>query len=156
MDTENIFITKSKFTELEKELEQLLIEGRTRIAEELDSAKAMGDLKENAEYHQAREDQAIMEERIGHIQHIIKHAQIIKGGKHSVVEMGATVTIARKGSSVKQEYQVVGSEESDAGAGKLSFDSPLVVGMIGKIEGDFFEFTTPDAVVLERKVIEVK
>ena len=87
MDQDKVFITKEKQSELEGELEQLLSVGRTEIAERLDSAKALGDLKENAEYHQAREDQAVMEERIAHIQHTLKFAEIIKGGKHKIVEI---------------------------------------------------------------------
>ena len=156
MNTDKVFITKEKYSELEAELEQLSVEGRTEMAQQLDSAKAMGDLKENAEYHQAREDQAVMEERINHITSVLKHATIIKGGKHQVVEVGAHVVVARKGSSARQEFQIVGPEESDPAAGKLAFDSPLVVAMIGKQEGEFFEFTTPSDETVEWKVVEVK
>lgn len=156
MDQEKVFITKEKKQSLETELEQLISVGRTEIAERLDSAKALGDLKENAEYHQAREDQAVMEERINHIQYTLKHAEIIKGGKHSVVEMGAKVTIARKGSSAKQNYQIVGPEEADASDGKLSLESPLVMAMLGKEEGEFFELVTPGGETVEWKVVEVK
>lgn len=155
MKQETVFITKEKLAELEQELDSLVTQGRTDMAKQLDSAKALGDLKENAEYHQAREDQAIMEERINHITAVIKNAQIIKGGKHSVVEIGATVVIARKGSSAKQEFAIVGPEESDPSGGKLSFDSPLVVAMMGKGEGEFFEFNTPDGETVEWKVVEV-
>lgn len=156
MDNNNIHITKEKFKAMETELEQLIAVGRNDMAERLDSAKALGDLKENAEYHQAREDQAIMEERITHIQHTLKHAQIIKGGNHATVEIGAKVTIAKKGSSAKQEYQIVGSEEVDPSAGKLSFDAPLVAAMMGKNEGDFFTFKTPSGETMEWKVVEVQ
>ena len=154
MDT--TYLTKEKFKELEQELEQLVTSGRTEMAQQLDSAKSLGDLKENAEYHQAREDQAVMEERINHITNSLKTATIIKSGKHTIVEIGAEVTVARKGSSTKMTYQIVGREEADPSEGKLSLDSPLVMAMIEKSEGDFFDFTTPDGDKVEWKVVEVK
>lgn len=156
MNEQKVLISKEKYDQLKVELDELVTKGRTRIAEELDSAKALGDLKENAEYHQAREDQAVMEERISSIQHTLKYAEIIKGGKHKVVEVGAKVTIARKGSSAKSEYQIVGPAEADASAGKLSFESPLVSAMMGKEEGEFFTFKTPGGETVEWKVVEVK
>ncbi len=155
MDTQT-YLTKEKYAEMEKELEHLTSVGRTEMAEQLDSAKSLGDLKENAEYHQAREDQAVMEERINHITSALKTAQIIKGGKHSIVEIGAEVTIARKGSSAKTTYNIVGREEADPSEGKLSMDSPLVQAMLEKSEGEFFDFLTPDGEKVEWKVVEVK
>lgn len=156
MKQEQIHITAEKHAELKKELERLSIDGRTRIAESLDSAKALGDLKENAEYHQAREDQAIMEDRINHIIAVLKNAKIIAPGSHAKVEIGATVNIARKGSSIKQTYQIVGPEEADPAGGKLSFDSPLVAAMMGKQENEFFKFKTPDGTQVEWKVVGVQ
>ncbi|MFW0870960.1 MAG: transcription elongation factor GreA [Patescibacteria group bacterium] len=156
MNQDKVFITKEKYDELKIEFANLTTNSRTEIAERLDSAKALGDLKENAEYHQAREDQAILEERINRIQSILKNAEIIKTTEHQQVEIGALVTIARKGSSAKQSYQIVGQEESDAQNGKLSHHSPLVVAMLGKKEGDFFNFTTPGGEQVTWKVVEVK
>lgn len=156
MKDNKVYITKEKYSEMEAELADLTSRGRTDIAERLDSAKALGDLKENAEYHQAREDQAVMEERINHIQSTLKNAEIIKSSKHTQVEIGATVTIARKGSSSKQTFSIVGQEESDASQGKLSHESPLVAAMMGKSEGDFFDFTTPAGDQVTWKVVEVQ
>ena len=129
MDHNKIYITKERKKELEIELEQLVSVERTKIAKELESAKELGDLKENAEYHQAREDQAFLEERIRVIQYNLNEGEIITGGSKSEVTIGAFVTIAKKGSSSKNEYQIVGSDEADPSAGKLSFDSPLVSAM---------------------------
>ena len=156
MDQDKAYVTKEKYTAMEVELVELTTIGRTDMAERLDSAKALGDLKENAEYHQAREDQAVMEERINHIQAVLKHAEIIKTGKHSMVEIGARVVLARKGSSTRQEFQLVGVEEADASVQKLSMDSPLVVAMMGKTEGEFFDFETPGGETVEWKIVEVK
>jgi len=156
MDQNKLYITKDRKKELEIELEQLISEERNKIAKELESAKALGDLKENAEYHQAREDQAILEERIRTIQYTLKEGEIITGGHKTEVTIGAFVTIAKKGASTKNEYQIVGSTETDPAAGKLSFDSPLVSAMLGKKEGEFFSFETPGGDVMEYKVVSIK
>ena len=156
MDHNKIYITKERKKELEIELEQLVSVERTKIAKELESAKELGDLKENAEYHQAREDQAFLEERIRVIQYNLKEGEIITGGSKSEVTIGAFVTIAKKGSSSKNEYQIVGSDEADPSAGKLSFDSPLVSAMLGKVEGEFFSFETPGGDMVEYKVVGLK
>jgi len=156
MDQNKLYITKQKKKEMQEELEHLTTVRRTEIAAELQSAKELGDLKENAEYHQAREDQAVLEERIRVIQYTLKEGEIITGGHKTEVTIGAVVTISKKGSSVKNEYQVVGSTEADPAAGKLSFDSPLVSAMLGKGEGDFFAFETPGGDTLEFKVVSIK
>ena len=96
------FITKDKKLRLEEELTSLKSEGRADIAEKLDSAKALGDLKENAEYHQAREDQAKMESRILEIEGILKNCTLIKSHSSDQVELGVNVVIAKKGSPKHQ------------------------------------------------------
>ena len=156
MDQNKLYITKERKKELEIELEQLISEERTKIAKELESAKELGDLKENAEYHQAREDQAVLEERIRVIQYTLKEGEIITGGHKTEATIGAFVTIAKKGSSTKNEYQIVGSDEADPAAGKLSFDSPLVSAMLGKVEGEFFSFETPAGDTMEYKVVSIR
>ncbi len=156
MDQTKVYITKERKKELETELDQLVSFERTKVAKELESAKALGDLKENAEYHQAREDQAILEERIRTIQYTLKEGEIIKGGHKTEVTIGAFVTISKKGSSVKNEYQIVGPDETDPAAGKLSFDSPLVSAMLGKKEGEFFSFETPGGHTMQYKVVAIK
>jgi len=156
MDQNKLYITKEKKKEMQAELEHLTTVRRTEIANELQSAKELGDLKENAEYHQAREDQAVLEERIRVIQYTLKEGEIITGGHKTEVTIGAMVTVSKKGSSVKTEYQIVGSTEADPTAGKLSFDSPLVAAMLGKQEGDFFTFETPGGDSLDFKVVSIK
>lgn len=151
-----VYITQESIDKLKEELKHLTTVRRTEIARELESAKELGDLKENAEYHQAREDQAILEERIRTIEYTLKEGKLIGGGKSDIVSVGAFVTIAKKGSPTKMEYQIVGSHEADPSAGKISITSPLVEAMLGKKEDDFFAFTTPDGTKVEYKVCEVK
>ena len=156
VDAPKIYITKTHKKELQEELELLTTIKRTEVAKDLESAKELGDLKENAEYHQAREDQAILEERIRVIQVHLKDGILIAEGHKTEVCIGATVTISKKGSSTKTKYSIVGSEESDPAAGKLAPDSPLVDAMIGKKEGEVFSFSTPSGEVVEYKVVALK
>lgn len=151
-----IYITQAKKDELKQELEALTTEKRTEIAHQLEAAKELGDLKENAEYHQAREDQAILEERIRQIEYTIKEGVIIEEGHKEEVTIGATVTIAKKGSSSKVEYTITGSDEADPANGKISITSPLVEAMLGKKEGEFFSFKTPGGDDMEYKVVAIQ
>ncbi len=152
---ETVYLTKEKFAALEAELQDLTVRGRTEIAKALEEAKALGDLKENAEYHQAREDQGHMEDRIREIQYILKNAQMLEGGKHKTVEIGATVTYAKKGSSAKTTYRIVSSEEADPEQGTVSAASPIVAAMMGKTEGEEFVFKRHDGETVDYKIHSV-
>ena len=136
------YLTKEKFEELQQELQTLTHERRKEVAEQLEYAKSLGDLSENGEYHEARDEQAKVEARIAQLEHLLKHAEIIKHKKGDTIEAGSTVTI-QKGKEDKQIYELVGSEEADMSAGRLSYDSPLGQALIGKKKGEVFVFETP-------------
>ena len=137
------YLTKEKKKELEEELKKLTTEGRKEIAERLDDAKALGDLKENAEYHQAREDQGKLEGRIQEIEAILQDVEIIKNTKkRDTVELGAKVELKKDGKKV--EYEIVGKAEADIFSGKIAFDSPLAQALIGKKVGEKVEFVAPN------------
>lgn len=142
MDTTKEYLSKEKHNELKEELDFLMHVRRKEIAEALEAAKALGDLSENAEYHSAREAQAGVEERIMVVEEILKNAVIV-GSKHKtdVVDIGSIVTIKR-GKETKT-YTIVGSEENDVLAGKISNKSPLGESMMGKKKGDAFTCVTP-------------
>lgn len=142
MDTQKEYLSREKFDELKTELDFLMNVKRKEIAEALEAAKSLGDLSENAEYHSARETQAGIEERIMVLEEILKSATIV-GGKHKTdaVGIGSTVTIKR-GRNTKT-YTIVGSEEADVTAGKISNKSPLGEAMMGKKKGDKFSCTSP-------------
>lgn len=142
MDTTKEYLSKDKYNELKEELDFLMHVRRKEIAEALEAAKALGDLSENAEYHSAREAQAGVEERIMIVEEILKNAVIV-GSKHKtdVVDIGSVVTLKR-GKETKI-YTIVGSEENNVLAGKISNKSPLGEGMMGKRVDDKFTFVTP-------------
>jgi transcription elongation factor GreA len=136
------YLTKEKYKELEKELHNLQTVRRQEIAKNLEYAKSLGDLKENAEYHQAREDQANLEERIAYLDNILKTATIMKTRHSDTVGIGSTVIIKKKGGDEK-EIQIVGTEEADIASNKLSNTSPLGMAILGKKDGEVFSFEIP-------------
>ena len=137
------YLTKEKFNELTKELDELKTIKRKEVAENLEYAKALGDLSENAEYQEARELQANIEERIQKIESIIKTAQIVELHHSEVVDVGTKVKLQKDGVKETVLYEIVGSEEADTLKGKISFLSPLGQAVMGKKKGDKFSLTTP-------------
>lgn len=130
------YLTPEKKIELESELNQLKSVRRKEIADALEYAKSLGDLSENAEYHQAREDQANCEDRINHIEQILKNAVVTETHATGVVCVGSTVTVLKKGSKEEKTFALVGSEEADSVSGKISNESPLGQAILGKKKGD--------------------
>ncbi len=138
------YITEEKKKELEKELVLLSGVRRKEILEVLSYAKSLGDLKENAEYHQAREDQGKNEERIRTIEHILKNSEVVSSSSVSnTVGISSTVVVKKIGEDKEMVFTVVGSEESDMASGKVSNRSPLGGALFGKKVGEVATFTTP-------------
>ena len=150
------YITKEKYDSLKTELELLVSQKRKEVAEKLEYAKSLGDLSENAEYHEARDEQAMIEDRIKKIESILKSATIVNG-THSteVVSIGSSVTINKEGEKTEKEYTLVGAEESDISIGKISIKSPLGEALVGKKKGDKFTFNTPSGPTTY-KIISIK
>ena len=136
MSTDVQYLTTEKFNELQKELDFLKIERRKEIAEHLEYAKKLGDLSENAEYHQAREDQAEVEGRIGRLEGILKNAVMVGTGGTEVVTIGSTFRLVKEGDNKSYLYTIVGSEEADMSMGKISNLSPLGSALLGHKKGD--------------------
>ncbi len=130
------YLTQEKKNLLEEELRTLKTVRRKEIADALEYAKSLGDLSENAEYHQAREDQANCEDRIIHIEQILKNAVLVETGTAGIVHVGSTVTIQKKGEKVEKTYALVGSEEANSLEGRISNESPLGSALLGKKKGD--------------------
>lgn len=150
------YISKEKKVELEQELSHLKNVRRQEIAEAIAYAKSLGDLSENAEYHQAREDQAWSEDRVNQIEHILRTAIVVDSKKKSsVVVVGSIVVIQKKGEKQKKEVKVVGGEEADVASGKFSVHSPLGTALIGKAAGEKATVTTPKGESIY-SIIEVK
>ena len=144
-DTQDTIVSQEKFDEMVKELEHLKTVRRTEIAKNLEYARSLGDLSENAEYQEARDLQAATEERIKKLEELVKHARIVTDGKKKdEVGFGSKVVIKKHGSDEAHEYTIVGSEEADMRIKKLSHVSPLGAALMGKRKGETFSFETPN------------
>ncbi len=143
---------------LREELQRLKTVERPRIISAIAEARAHGDLKENAEYHAAREQQGFVEGRIMEIEGKLSNAQIIdvmqieNTGK---IIFGTTVKLINSNTSLEVTYKIVGDDEADINAHKISVSSPIARALIGKYEGDAVEVRTPDGVI-EYEVISVE
>lgn len=137
------YISKEGLEKLKIELEELVSTKRPLVIGRISLARDQGDLSENAEYHDAREEQGFLEGRIKEIEYLIKNAIVIKGNKnYDVVEIGATVE-ATCDNGMKVKYTIVGHSEADPASGKISNESPLGQAFIGKSVGHEFELNIP-------------
>jgi transcription elongation factor GreA len=130
---------------LREELDALL-KRRPIISEVIAEARELGDLKENAEYHAAREEQGICEAQIRDIEYKLSVAQVIDVAKmenSGKVIFGTTVTVIDMDTDAESTYQIVGDHEADIKAGRISVSSPIARGLIGKMEGDEVVISTP-------------
>ena len=165
MDKTGNYITEEKRKALVAELADLKGPRRKEILESLEYAKSLGDLSENAEYHQAREEQGKLESKIQKIEQILRSAQVVSGGGGDIIQIGSKVTVQKVPTpkkvgtpteSVGEEkvYTIVGSEEANMEEGKISNRSPFGLAMFGKSKGDKISFQTPNGTI-NYKIINV-
>jgi transcription elongation factor GreA len=142
---EKVPMTASGLAALEEEFRHLKNKERPAISKAIGIAREHGDLKENAEYHAAKERQGMIEARLKNLEGIISCAEVInpKNLSGERVQFGATVYLVDEDNNEESFFQIVGSEESDAKSGKLSVTSPLARALIGKTLGDSAEVNTP-------------
>ena len=152
---DEIFFSADRKQELETELERLQNDERSKVAKEIEVAKSHGDLSENAEYHAARERQAKVEDRIREIEYILKTGKITQSSDTSQVAVGHTVVVNNKTTDKKQTYTIVGLEEQDIMAGKISNQSPIAMALLGKSVGDTASFESPRG-SMELEIISIK
>ena len=138
-------MTVEGFSRLEEELKHLKGVERPAVIRAIAEAREHGDLSENAEYHAARERQSFIEGRVAELEDKISRAEVIDVSRLSgkEVKFGATVTLLDEDTEEKASYQIVGQDESDIAAKRLSISSPLARALIGKHVGDTIEVTTP-------------
>ncbi|MBX6321489.1 MAG: transcription elongation factor GreA [Rhodospirillaceae bacterium] len=138
-------MTAEGFGRLEEELRRLKQIERPAVIRAISEARDHGDLSENAEYHAARERQSFIEGRVAELEDRISRAHVIDVSKLSgkQVMFGATVTLIDEDTDEKQTFQIVGEDEADVRAKRLSITSPLARALIGKTVGDTVEVTTP-------------
>lgn len=130
---------------LQIELKRRQSEDRPRIVEAIAEARAHGDLSENAEYHAAKEQQSLNEGRISELEDKLSRADVIDVSKMSgdTVKFGATIKLEDEETGDEKHYQIVGAEEADVAAGKISLSSPIARALIGKEAGDSVEVAAP-------------
>jgi transcription elongation factor GreA len=149
------YLSKEKIQELKLQLQDLKTTKRIEIAERLKKAKEFGDLSENFEYSQAKEDQEKLEMEIYRLEDLVKNAQIItKPHNKSVVSVGLSVTLKSKEKG-KITFDIVGSQEADPVNNKISNASPLGKELIGKKVGDHVSIKTPKGSVLEYDILDI-
>lgn len=151
------YLTPEGLGKLKKELEHLETVARKEVLERIRHVAAHGDLKENAGYHAAKEDQSFIEGRIAKLRELIAQAQALKnpsaGEERSKAQTGSVVSLKSKDGQYK--YQVVDPEEADISKGKISFKSSLGEALLGRKKGDVVKFNTPDG-IKEYKIINLE
>lgn len=140
-----IYLTPEGLEKLRRELKDLTEVKRPQLAAKLKEAISMGDLSENADYHDAKEQQAFLEGRIREIESILRSAKIIDDNNRShLVSIGSEVTVLEEGESVPETFKIVGATETDPGNGFISNESPLGAALLNKKKGDKVKVTTPN------------
>ena len=155
MTDETNYLSKEKFDEFTKELEHLKTVRRREIAEQLEYARSLGDLSENAEYEEARNMQAATEDRIRTIEESLSRARIIEHPKGNIVSLGNFVTIQKQGEKEEHTYEIVGSAEANMQDHKISHLSPLGSALMDKKRGEVFSFETPKG-AQKYKIVNIK
>ncbi len=145
---------KITYTKLSKELEQLKTHERGNIARIIDEARALGDLKENAEYHAAKERQGLMEARIIELTDLVGRAQVVDPSTlaHTRICFGSRVQLTDQSTEEEICYTIVGGQESNPPKGLISIQSPMARVLLGKEEGDEVSLTLPAG----KKIYEIE
>ena len=147
MKKKEIYLTSEGFLELENELNYLKLEKRNEVMQTLKDARALGDLSENSEYEQAREDQANLEKRIAELEYTLEHAKVIVDEENSdKVTIGCKVELKYEDDDEAEVYQIVGSHEADPFNNKISNESPIAMAVVGRKAGEEVEVSSPDGV----------
>lgn len=155
---QKIPITNNGFHKLQKELTILKTKDRQRITKAIEEARAHGDLRENAEYHAAKEEQGIIEARIRDIENKIANANVIdilKIPHTGTVVFGCTVKLINLDNNVESTYQIVGDDEANIKLSKISINSPIARAIVGKKEGDIAIAITPNGII-ELEIIKIE
>ena len=155
--SKEIILTQEGFDKLEEELELLKTTRRKEVAERLKVAISFGDLSENAEYDEAKKEQAALEERIIKLENMVRTAVIIDENSVDldVITIGSIAKIYDEDFDEEVEYSIVGSAEADPYNGKISNESPVGKALLGSKVGDTIEVNVPDGII-KLKVLEIK
>ncbi|MBI5732911.1 transcription elongation factor GreA [Candidatus Jorgensenbacteria bacterium] len=139
---ETVYLTSERHDEIVAELNELRTKGRQGVAERLRHAKELGDLSENSEYQEAREEQSRLEQKIIYLEEALRNSSIIKKASGTLTaRIGSRIKVKKDGESLT--YTIVGSNEAQPGAGLISNESPIGRGLLGKKVGDVVRVKTP-------------
>jgi len=141
MKQEKVYLTEDGYKQLKDELKNLIEVRRREVARRIAEAKEFGDLSENAEYTEAKNEQAWVEGRVAELEQMLKNAAIIAKSDIATVQIGSTVAVQADG--VDEEYTIVGSQEADPLEHKISNESPIGQALLGKSLGDVVEVNAP-------------
>ncbi len=157
MTEKEIVVTEEGLRKLEAELEELKTVHRKEVNDRIRQAKEFGDISENAEYEDAKQEQAFVEGRIMKLEGLIRNAKIIVEGEGGAdeVHVGSTVKVRKAGSDSDSEFTIVGSTESDPLNNKISYESPIGQALIGAKPGQTVSASTPSGDI-PFKVISIK
>ncbi|HMO39274.1 MAG TPA: transcription elongation factor GreA [Saprospiraceae bacterium] len=150
------YLTQEGYDKLKVELEELKTTGRQEVAKAIAEAREKGDLSENAEYDAAKEQQGLLELKINDLEKILSNARILDQSQldTSKVTVFSKVTIKNKKTGKKMAYMLVSEQEADLKAGKISVNSPIGQGLLGKVVGDIAKVTTPGG-AMEFEVLDI-
>ncbi|MGG4145179.1 transcription elongation factor GreA [Paenibacillus algorifonticola] len=156
-DREEIILTQEGLAQLEAELDDLKYVKRKELAARIKLAISYGDLKENSEYHSAKNDQSFMETRIIILEKMLKKARVIdvEALDTSQVNIGFTVILNDVEFAEKLEYKIVGTEEADVASNKISYESPLGKELMGKEVGSIISVNAPMGII-QYELLEIK
>ena len=146
MEKKTVYLTEEGYQELKQELDDLINVKRPLNIKAIKEARALGDLSENAEYDAARNEQAELEGRIKKLEQILENVSIIENVSNDKVSIGNTVKIKYVDDGEVDEYQIVGSQEADPFASKISNESPIARALLGRKVGDVVEVDSPNGV----------
>ncbi|WP_426446380.1 transcription elongation factor GreA [Paenibacillus sp. S-38] len=147
MANEEVILTREGFTKLEQELEELKTVKRKELATRLKTAISYGDLKENSEYHSAKDDQAFLETRILTLEQMLKKAKIADNIDTSKVNVGSVVVLYDVEFAEKIQYRIVGPSEADVLENRISYESPLGMSLMNRTVGDKISVNAPMGVI---------
>ncbi|HAE42135.1 MAG TPA: transcription elongation factor GreA [Clostridiales bacterium] len=157
MMNNEILLTREGLEELTAEIEQLKLVKRKEVAEKIKAALAFGDISENAEYDEAKNEQGEIEKRILKIENMIKNAKLIEEViGNDLVKLGSTVKTRDIEYDEVMEYKIVGSVEADPLKGKISNVSPLGKALLGKKAGEVLEVSTPSGYYVKYEIVSIE
>ncbi|MBX7254466.1 MAG: transcription elongation factor GreA [Candidatus Promineofilum sp.] len=155
IEDDSVYLTPEGLKQIEDELEHLKTVRRQEIAIKLETAIKQGDLKENADYHDAKEEQGFIEGRIRQLEDSLRRAKVIENrGPSNVVRVGSRVTVAEVGLDEEETYVIVGAHEADPANGRISNISPIGSALLGAKVGQTVAADTP-AGIIEFRIIRI-